>query len=227
MSALSKRISLATILAFLFTAQLASATDKGTVVHVTDATGEGIADVLLWVTPEKPHASRPFITDKHGVAHLPDFACKVCLIAALDPKGLFVNKTSEFSGGTPSLTLTLQVKPIIDHVDVSKAETARIKVEDSQGRPLRNQTVVIRQRNAALQKHWAWWLTTDASGITQTRIDPGSYVLATVINEKPQEGILQIEGPGTQGNRNATTTQRTSKPIVVRLSDSPIPSASD
>lgn len=216
MSSLSRPISLATILAFLLAAPPALARSKGTVVSVVDATGEAIPNVVLWVTPESPQASQAFITNLHGAAHLPNFNCKVCLITALDPKGLFDRKTSEFSGNTSSLTLTLQVKPIIDSVDLSPAKATQIKIEGSKGLPLHNQTIVIRQQTPTLQGRWAWWLSTNASGIAQARISPGNYVLATVIRGKPQESMLKIEAPGAKGNRDLK--KHKTKLIVVHLS---------
>lgn len=65
----------------------------GTHVRVLDASGEAIGGIVLLVNPGETRKSHVFLTSRDGDAFLPDLGCEICTIAALDPRGIFFDRT--------------------------------------------------------------------------------------------------------------------------------------
>ena len=178
-----------------------------TLVRVLDPTGvEGVAGVVLLFSSGDNHHSLAFIADAEGRVSLPHLNCDICTVTALDPTGLFFDKTFEFDGRSTSVTLTLQVRPTIDVVGNPGAMNVKIKVFGPDGEPLPNQRVIVRPVVMAFEANWAYRETTDSMGMVSAQLRPGKYVVATLIGENSWEASIEI-------------TQRTDakKPTAVHL----------
>lgn len=163
-----------------------------TVVRVVDPGGTGIADVVLLVNPGASYKSVALVTDAHGKATVPNLGCKVCLVTAMDPRMGFSDKTTEFQAGARSLTMVLGIRPVIDAVPLGTMKV-RIKVQGTDGMPLRHQTVVFRDAVGSMRNNCFYTLSTDSKGMITRWISPGDYVLASLVDGKFLEAPLHFE----------------------------------
>lgn len=155
-------------------------------VRVLNPSGvEGIAGAVLLVNPGRSDKSIAAVTDKDGNASLPSLDCEICTMTVADPKGLFDSRTTEFHGGSSSVTLTLPLKPIIDVVHKPGSISCRLLVLGPDGTRLSNRELVIRPNELTLQVNWVSEVLSDTSGIVTAQLMPGEYTLATLIDEKP------------------------------------------
>lgn len=183
----------AVAICIMFAAVAGWAQNGGSVIRVLDQTGlRGIAGIVLLVNPGDSHHSSAFVTSADGRAFLPHLDCDLCTVTALDPTGLFVNKTTEFEGRSPSITLTLEVQPIIDYAFDPEAKDVAIAINGPDGKVLPNQRVAIRPTVMTFETNRSYRKTTDSKGFVRAKIRPGEYTVATVIGDIPWEASLRI-----------------------------------
>jgi hypothetical protein len=185
------------MICFISTTAIAQAENPTTLVRVQDVTGvEGIAGVVLLVNPGGVHNSKVFITDTHGLASVPRFDCSICIITAMDPRGSFFDKTTEFDGQSSSLTMILEIRPTIDKFWTPGSLQVNVILFGPSGDPLPNQDVVIRPAVMMLDTNpdtnGFHTETTDPKGLVIAELLPGKYVIATLIGGKPWEAPLRI-----------------------------------
>lgn len=165
-----------------------------TVVRVLDQTEvEEIPGIILLVNPGGSSVdNRAFITDAEGRATIPHFKCDICTITALDPTGSFFSKTTEFNGQSSSVTLILDVQPIIDRVSTPGAVLVTVAVYGPGGGILPNQRVMVRPNVMKLDANWSFQQTTESKGLISCQLAPGEYTVATIIGNIPWEGTIRI-----------------------------------
>lgn len=163
-----------------------------TVVRVVDGSGEPYADAVLLVNPGWYGDSVALVTDRRGKATLPKLNCKVCVMTVLDPKRMFFDKTTEFEGGTPSVTLTLRVRPVIDKMFDPRAIEADVQVKAPDGKALPEQAVLVRRKVGTMEDNKFSVVTTDRTGRISLKLRPGEYVLASLVGGRFLEGALDL-----------------------------------
>ena len=164
-----------------------------TLFRVLNPSGvEGIAGVVLLLNTGDNQHSLAIVTDAQGRASLPHLTCEICTITALDPSELYFNKTSEFDGRATCVTITLQVRPIIDNVGDPRAKKLKIKVYAPHGELLPNRQVIIRPVFMDFQANWAYRETTDSTGLVVAHLRPGKYIVATVTEGSSWEGLVAV-----------------------------------
>jgi hypothetical protein len=110
----------------------------------------------------------------------------------MDPRGLFFSKTTEFDGRSLSITLVLEVKPVIDIVFVPGSVRVNVAVYGPSGEPLSHQRVVVRPTVMTLDTNWRYLITTDSKGMISPELLPGEYTVATLLGDKPWEAPLRV-----------------------------------
>lgn len=163
-----------------------------TVVRVLDASGEPYADAVLLVNPGWYGDSVALVTDLRGKATLPKLDCKVCVLTVMDPRRMFFDKTTEFEGGTPSVTLTLRVRPVIDKMFDPREIKAYVQVKAPDGKTLPDQAVVVRRKVGTMEDNKFSVGTTDRQGQISLNLRPGEYVLASLVGGRFLEGTLDL-----------------------------------
>jgi hypothetical protein len=168
----------------------------------------------LVVNPGDAVKSQAFVTDSEGRASVPRLSCGVCTITAQDPRGLFSSKTTEFDGQSSSVTLTLQVRPIVDTVGQPGSKTANVVVYGPAGSPLPRQRIVVRPRVMTLEQNWLYMLTTDSEGCITARLLPGEYDVAALLGDQAWEAPLGV----TQTRRSGRSRERLDSPLAAPCS---------
>jgi hypothetical protein len=169
------------------------AENTATLVRVLDVTeSQGDAGVVLLVNPDRALNSRAFITDADGRASVPHLNCSICTITAMDPTGSFFDKTTEFDSRSKSVTIILQLRPVIDRVFDPGAIEVSVRVDGPSGEPLPKQQVVFRPTVMTLDANWFFKVTTDPNGMAAAQLPPGEYTVATFLGGKPWEAPFRV-----------------------------------
>ncbi len=163
-----------------------------TVVRVLDPSGAPYADAVLLVNPGQVTRSVALVTDQSGTAILPRLWCKVCVVTAIDPRRLFFDKTTEFKSGTPSVSVTLAVRPVIDIVADLAAIKVSVQVKEPNGFALAGRPVVVRKRVGTMEDNTFSVWNTDRKGRINLKLRPGEYVLASLVDGRFLEAPLNI-----------------------------------
>ena len=183
---------LAIVLGIAFNRSSAAQTSS-TVIKVLDPTElEGIAGVILLINPGDNRKSQALVTDAKGEAVASELNCVICTITAFDPHGLFVSRTTEFSGSSPRFRLVLAIQPLLDIVRDPKAVSMELVVHDSKGDPLAQQDVVIRPAVMTLEDNRVLVQRTDATGRLTVHLRASQYVVATVSGDAASEARFEI-----------------------------------
>jgi len=169
------------------------AAERQTSVRVLDQSGlEGISGIVLLVIPGNARMSQAFVTDAQGVTTIFNLQCNVCTISAFDPKGNFASRTTEFSGQSPSITLTMQLNPIIDTIGNPSAVPIDLQIETAEAALAEQQDIVIRPSILTLGTNWRFTLRTNSKGHLSVDLPPGQYTAATIIGKRPLEAKFQV-----------------------------------
>jgi hypothetical protein len=165
----------------------------GTLIRVLSQNGiDGIAGVLLVVNSGNSHGSQAFVTDSDGNAHIPHMDCSICIVTAIDPRGLFFDRTTEFDGQRKLVALTLKVRPLVERVCSPGSLQVNVTVYGPDGEPFSNQTIAIRPAIMTFDKSWYYIDITSSKGLTSAELVPGGYIVAALIAGKPWEGSFQV-----------------------------------
>jgi hypothetical protein len=166
-----------------------------TVVRVLDASQvEGIAGAVVLINLGSPQDSKAFAADKNGIAYISDLNCSTCVITAIDPRGLFFSKTTEFDRQSSSVTLILQLRPVIDKLGEPGAIFVNIAIHDQSGAAMVNRDIVVRPREMTLtpESNRFYKFTTDSKGQNKARLIPGDYSVAMLVDGKVLEAPSSI-----------------------------------
>jgi hypothetical protein len=163
-----------------------------TVIRVLDRSGAPYAGVVVLVNPGWQGDSVALVTGRSGTATLPKLDCKVCVVTAIDPRRMFLDKTTEFEGGTPSVTLALRRRPVIDVVLDPKAVKVDVQVNAPDGRALADRPVVLRKKVGTIKDNAFSVVNTDRKGQISFNLRPGDYVLASLVNGRFLEAPLNL-----------------------------------
>jgi len=163
-----------------------------TVVRVLDMSGAPYAGVVVLVNPGWQGDSIALVTDQNGTATLPKLGCKVCVVTAIDPRRMFLDKTTEFEGGTPSVTLALHPRPVIDVMFDPEAVKVDVQVKAPDGKALAEQDVVLRKKVGTIEDNAFSILKTNRKGRISLKLRPGDYVLASFVNGRFLEAPLNL-----------------------------------
>jgi hypothetical protein len=204
------------------------AQNPSTAIRVLDASGvEGIAGVILLVNPGDARKSEAFVTNAQGEAIPHDLHCEICTISAFDPRGLFANRTTEFSSSSSSFSLVMQLHPLIDTVGDSKAVSMELVINDSTGEPLTQHEVVIRPTVLTLENNRLSVQNTGPTGHVNVQLRAGDYTVATLNKDTASEARFEIMTAKEQCSSGTVTcivaSPRSSgrmKPISLQLSAS-------
>jgi len=163
-------------------------------VYVGDES-EGVEGIVLLVNSGRANESSVSITDEEGKAYLPALNCNTCIITALDPRGLFYAKTTEFGGRTKSVVIFMQIRPVINKVGDPGAMWVDIIVHDPTGTPLAKQNVIVRPRDVTLtlESNWFYTDTTDSKGRIRAKLLPGEYIVARLTNGEVMEASFSVK----------------------------------
>lgn len=206
-----------------------SAQTSSTVIRVLDPSElEGIAGVILLINPGDYRKSRALVTDTKGDATARDLNCAICTVTALDPRGLFVSRTTEFSASSHLFRLVLAIQPLIDIVGDPKAISIDLAINDSKGQPLTQHDVVIRPTLLTLEESNRLFLqSTGPKGHVSVRLRAGTYTVATLNRDTVSEAQFEITTAKERCSGSTVTcivaSRRSSgrmKPISLQLSDS-------
>lgn len=179
-------------LAMLGVAASGGTAGGSTVIRVLDPSGEPYADAVVLVNPGHPTDSIALVTDSGGKATLPRPDCKVCVVTAIDPRRLFFDKTTEFEGGTSSVTLTLRIRPVVDVMFDPTAMKVDVQVKAPDGKAIVEQPVVVRKKVGTMADNTFGVVSTDRQGRITLKLRPGQYVLASLVNGKFLEAPLNL-----------------------------------
>jgi hypothetical protein len=164
-----------------------------TVVRVLDASGAPYANAVVLVNPGWYGDSIALVTGRSGTATLPSLDCKVCVVTAIDPRRMFLDKTTEFEGGTPSVTLTLRVRPVIDIMFDPKAIKVDVQVKAPDGKAIAERPVLVRKKVGTMEDNTFSVGRTDRQGRISLKLRPGQYVLASLVSGRFLEAPLNLE----------------------------------
>jgi hypothetical protein len=161
---------------------------------LTTNKNEGIDGVVLLLNPGNTNKSKVFITDKNGVAYISGFNCSTCTVTAIDPRGMFFSATTEFDRRSSTITLIMEVRPIVDKVGEPGAMETEITIQDSGGIPLPKQDVIVRPREMTLtrESNWFYTDTTDSKGKIRAKLTPGEYTIARLVNGEVWEASFSV-----------------------------------
>ena len=166
-----------------------------TVIRVLDPSGEPYADAVVLMNPGQPSESIALVTDSNGTAKLSSLNCKVCVVTALDPRKLFFDRTTEFQSGTPSVTLILAVRPVVDFAFDPMTVKVDVQVRGPDGIALADRDVVVRNRVGTIDDNTFSVCTTDRSGRLALELRPGEYAVASLVSGRFLEAPLDISLP--------------------------------
>ena len=205
---------------------VAYAQNASTAVKVLDATGvEGIAGVILLVNPGNTQKSRAFITNAQGEAITHDLQCEICTISAIDPRGFFDSRTTEFSSSSSSFSLVLRLRPLIDMVGDPKAVSVDLLIKDSKGQPLTQQSVVIRPTVVTLENNRISVQNTGPAGHVNVQLRSGDYTVGVLNGNSVSEARFKIATAKEQCSNGTATcivaspqSSHRMKPISLQLS---------
>lgn len=171
-----------------------SAQTSSTVIRVLDPSElEGIAGVILLINPGAYRKSQALVTDTKGDATARDLNCAICTVTALDPRGLFVSRTTEFSASSHLFRLVLAIQPLIDIVGDPKAVSIDLAINDSKGQPLTRHDVVIRPTLLTLEESNRLSVQgTGPTGHVNVRLRAGAYTVATLDKDSVSEAQFEI-----------------------------------
>ena len=169
------------------------AQSHSTVVRIVNATGvEGIPGIILLVNPGRALNSQALITDEQGTVVVPNLKCEICIISALDPRGLFFSRTTEFSGQSPSLTIVLEARPIIDTIGDPSSILLEFAVRNPEGESLPEHKVTIRPALVTVEDNWFDLLTTDSRGHVKVRLRQGEYAIGALVERRAMEAKFRM-----------------------------------
>ncbi len=198
--------SLAVVLGLGCAADYAGAQSSSTLIKVVDASGvEGVAGIVLLVNPGDARKSEAFVTNTRGEATANGLQCAICTISAFDAHGLFASQTAEFSSSSSSVSLTLQLRPLIDTVDDPKAVSIELVIHDPKGKPLAQQDVVIRPAVLTLEDNRVSLQRTDTTGKLTVHLRAGQYAVAMMSGDVPSEVRFEIVASKEQCSDRAGT----------------------
>jgi len=203
---------------------VARAQNPSTVIRVLDASGvEGIAGVVLLVNPGDARKSVAFVTNAQGEAITHDLQCEICTISAFDPRGLFASRTTEFSSSSSSVSLVMQLGPLIDTVGDPKAVSIELVINNSKGEPLAQKNVVIRPTVMTLENNRVSVQETDSTGHVNAQLRAGDYAVGVLNGDTASEVRFEI-APAKEQCSSGTTTcivaspqSRRPKPVSLQL----------
>jgi hypothetical protein len=162
-------------------------------VRVFDPTGaEGLKGIVLVVRPDQSHEAQAYVTGSDGRAYIQYLDGHICTVTAIDPAGLFLDKTTEFNCRDSPVTIELDVRPILDTVSTSYNVGLKIRINGPDGKPLPSENILIRPAAMSLDPVWTFLETTDSSGLIDTRFSPGEYVIAAIIHGDTYEASLVV-----------------------------------
>lgn len=204
---------------------VAHAQNPSTVIRVLDASGvEGIAGVVLLVNPGDARKSVAFVTNAQGEATTHDLQCEVCTISAFDPRGLFASRTTEFSSSSPSLSLVMQLRPLIDTVGDPKAVSIELVIKDSKDEPLAQKNVVIRPTVMTLENNRTSVQRTDSTGHVNVQLRAGDYAVGVLNGDTASDVGFEIVPVKEQCSSGTATcivatpqSSRHMKPVSLQL----------
>ncbi|MGO9637243.1 MAG: hypothetical protein ACLPSO_04780 [Terracidiphilus sp.] len=208
-----------------FAGDVAHAQNPSTVIRVLDASGvEGIAGVVLLINPGDARKSAAFVTNAQGEAITHDLQCEICTISAFDPRGLFASRTTEFSSSSSSLSLVMQLRPLIDTVGDPKAVSIELLINDSKGDPLAQQNVVIRPTMMTQENNRVSVQKTDSTGHVNAQLRAGGYVVGVLNGNTASEvgfEIAPVKGQCSSGTATCIVatpqSSRHMKPVSLQL----------
>jgi|GEM_PF-4423104 len=192
MNTLRASITIMTALLMLSPIFATSAPGLSTVVHVEDASGEALPDVVVLLNPGEPYRSVAFLTNRHGEVTVSGLDCKPCLVTAMDPRNLFMSKTTEFNSSTQSVNLRLPVRPIIDRLSDPSAISVVLRVMGANGRPLRDAEIVLHDKSMTMEDNNFTLLKSSEKGLVNLKLPAGEYVVATSVAGSFLETTFQI-----------------------------------
>lgn len=188
-----KLIGLAIAVFLLAVALIGSATGRPMIIHVQDATGAPIPDIVVIITPGDQYKSLALLTGRDGNVKLSASQPKTCVVTAIDPRHLFFTRTTEaVCGGTSFVNIRLTVRPIIDTVANLTAIWVTIQVTGPNGKILRNSQVILRNRIGTMKGNGFIAVTTDRTGLIKVQLSPGKYVLAASIKSGFLEASFEV-----------------------------------
>jgi hypothetical protein len=199
--------------------------NSSTIIKVLDASGvEGIAGVILLLNPGDARKSEAFVTNAQGEAITHGLQCEICTISAFDPRGLFVSRTTEFSSSSSSLSLVMQLCPLIDTVGDPKAVSIELVIHNSKGNPLAQQNVVIRPLLITVENNRLSVQRTDATGRVTVQLRAGNYTVGVLDGDRASEVRFEITTAKEQCSDGAAAcivaspqSSRHMKPVSLQL----------
>ena len=221
------RLFFLTAVAILCAGDIASAQDASTLITVRDASGvEGISGVVLLVNPGDSRKSQAVVTNAQGETTVHDLQCQICTISAFDPRGLFLSRTTEFSSSSSSVSLLMQLRPLIEVVGDPNAVSIELVINDPKGQQLVKQSVVIRPTVLTLENNRLSVQETDSKGWVNVHLRAGDYTVGALDDNTVWEGRFVIANTKEQCSSIAScivtspAASRRLKPIRLRLSAS-------
>lgn len=217
------RLAVGSVCAFLVlivaSTPVRATSQTGTHVRVLDASGEAIGGIVLLVNPGETRKSRAYLTGANGEVFLPKLGCEICTVAALDPRGMFFNRTTEFNGKSRRLTLTLRLRPVIDTVGIPGVTSVEMTVLGSRA-ILPHQKVVVRPHDLTLRSNWVYTGSTDAQGRIRVELLPGKYDVGTLIRGGVWQGSFSIKSRRSHsaGKHSSILEPKPKVSIKLRLS---------
>jgi hypothetical protein len=163
-----------------------------TVVRVLDPSGAPYADAVVLANPGWHGDSIALVTDRGGRATLPRLDCKMCVVTVLDPRRMFLDKTTEFEGGAPSVTLSLRVRPVVDVMFNPGAIRADVQVKSPDGKVIPEVPVMVRKRVGTMEDNTFTLHKTDQQGRISLKLRPGQYILAGLVDGRILEAPLDL-----------------------------------
>jgi hypothetical protein len=220
--------SLSILAGIAFSSFALFAQTPSTVIRVLDPSElQGIAGVILLINPGDNRKSQALITDATGEAIAHDLNCVICAITAIDPRGLFVSRTTEFSGSSPHLRFVLAIRPLIDIVGDPRASPINIAINNSKGQPLVEHDVVIRPTVMTLENNRISIQKTGSDGRVILLLRAGDYTVGAMNGDVIAETRFEVVASKDRCPSATVTcivaspqSSRRMKPISLQLSSS-------
>ena len=205
---------------------VAHAQNSSTAIRVLDANGvEGISGVVLLINPGDARKSQALVTNAEGEAMTHGLQCEICTITAFDLRSLFASRTTEFSSSSPSFSLVMQLRPLIDTVGDPKATSVELVIHDSRGEPLSQKNVVVRPLVMGIENNEQLSVQrTDGTGRLAVQLRPGKYAVGTLNGGSASEARFELATAKEQCSVGAATcivaspqSSRHPKPVSLQL----------
>jgi hypothetical protein len=186
---------------------VAHAQNTSTAIRVLDASGvEGISGVVLLINPGDARKSQALVTNAEGEAVTHGLQCEICTVTAFDLRGRFASRTTEFSSSSPSFSLVMQLRPLIDTVGDPKATSIELVIHDARGEPLSQKNVVVRPLVMGVENNEQLSVQrTDGRGRLAVQLRPGKYAVATLNGGSASEARFQLATAKEQCSVEAAT----------------------